>query len=170
MRVHDNTEPRPCAGDFILEQAVNHPPGNEITNARNLHCVLSSRLVTLVPMAILVGMVSQKGGVGKTTLTANLAAALNNDGRVVCVDLDPQNALRLHLGVQMDEMDGLTRCTLEGRTWNTSLFQSPGSPEVLPYGTINETDRDTLEVFLAENPNWLSSGLATLGVGNVSSV
>lgn len=111
-------------------------------------------------------IVSAKGGVGKTTLTANLAAALNNDGRVVCVDLDPQNALRLHLGVQMDEMDGLTRCTLEGRTWNTSLFQSPGSPEVLPYGTINETDRDTLEVFLAENPNWLSSGLATLGVGN----
>lgn len=111
-------------------------------------------------------IVSAKGGVGKTTLTANLAAALKSDGRVVCADLDPQNALRLHLGVSMDEMDGLARCTLEGRAWNTALFQSPGNPEVLPYATINEPDRDTFEVFLAENPNWLANGLASLGVGD----
>ncbi len=107
-------------------------------------------------------IVSAKGGVGKTTLSANLGAALAANRRVVCVDLDPQNALRLHLGVAMDELDGLARCTLEGRRWDSAIFQSPGSPEILPFGTINETDRDAFEVHLAEHPNWLAQGLQSL--------
>lgn len=110
-------------------------------------------------------IVSAKGGVGKTTLTANLAAALMTGRRVLCVDLDPQNALRLHLGVAMDEWDGIARCTLEGRASGTAIFQSPGCPEVLPYGTINESDRDAFEVFLAENPDWLRKNLDGLGLG-----
>jgi cellulose synthase operon protein YhjQ len=104
-------------------------------------------------------VVSAKGGVGKTTLTANLGAALGKGRRVVCLDLDPQNALRLHLGVAMDEHDGISRCTLEGRRWNTAIFQSPGSPEVLPFGTITENDRDAFEVHLAEHSDWLERGL-----------
>lgn len=104
-------------------------------------------------------VVSAKGGVGKTTLTANLGAALGKGRRVVCLDLDPQNALRLHLGVAMDEHDGISRCTLEDRRWNTAIFQSPGSPEVLPFGTITENDRDAFEVHLAEHNNWLDRGL-----------
>lgn len=107
-------------------------------------------------------IVSAKGGVGKTTLSANLGAALAANRRVVCVDLDPQNALRLHLGVAMDELDGVARCTLEGRRWDSAIFQSPGSPEVLPFGTINETDRDAFEVHLAEHPDWLAQGLQSL--------
>ncbi len=107
-------------------------------------------------------IVSAKGGVGKTTLAANLGAAMSSDRRVVCMDLDPQNALRLHLGVAMDELDGASRCTLENRPWDTALFQTPGSPEVLPYGTVNEGDRDAFEVFLAEHPDWLERGLSSL--------
>lgn len=110
-------------------------------------------------------IVSAKGGVGKTTLTANIAAALMTGRRVLCVDLDPQNALRLHLGVAMDELDGLSRCTLEGRSCATAVFQSPGCPEVLPHATINELDRDAFEVYLAENPDWLHHCLQGLGMG-----
>ena len=107
-------------------------------------------------------IVSAKGGVGKTTIAANLGAALAVNRRVVCMDLDPQNALRLHLGVAMDEFDGVARCTLENRRWNTAIFQSPGSPEILPFGTVNEADRDTFEVYLAEHQNWLAQGLQSL--------
>jgi cellulose biosynthesis protein BcsQ len=49
-------------------------------------------------------LASPKGGVGKTTLAANLACGLAGLGaRVVALDLDPQNALRLHFGVPLHD-------------------------------------------------------------------
>ena len=46
-----------------------------------------------------IAVVSAKGGVGKTTISANLAAAIALTGRpVLVVDLDPQNAMQWHLG------------------------------------------------------------------------
>ncbi len=49
-----------------------------------------------------IALINQKGGVGKTTSTVNLGAALAREGRrVVVVDLDPQANLSLHLDVQL---------------------------------------------------------------------
>ncbi len=47
-----------------------------------------------------IALMNQKGGVGKTTTTVNLAAAVARSGkRVLVVDLDPQAHATLHLGV-----------------------------------------------------------------------
>ncbi|MBX2850804.1 MAG: AAA family ATPase [Phycisphaeraceae bacterium] len=53
-----------------------------------------------------IALINQKGGVGKTTTTVNLGAALAASGlRVLMIDLDPQAHLTLSLGIDPEELD-----------------------------------------------------------------
>src|SRR5947208_9508803 len=68
-----------------------------------------------------IAIINQKGGVGKTTTTVNLAAALARAGkRVAIIDLDPQAHATAHLG---QEPDGSRPSMYNALVENTPLRQ-----------------------------------------------
>ena len=57
-------------------------------------------------MARRIALMNQKGGVGKTTTTVNLAASFARSGkRTLMVDLDPQAHASLHVGIDPDQLE-----------------------------------------------------------------
>ncbi|MCC9643430.1 AAA family ATPase [Rhodopirellula sp. JC740] len=70
-----------------------------------------------------IAVINQKGGVGKTTSSVNLAAALARSGKRVCVmDLDPQAHASLHLGVTA--IDGSVPSMYEVLCSDTTLAEA----------------------------------------------
>ena len=116
-----------------------------------------------------IGVVSMKGGVGKTSTTANLAAAMATrlgPERVCVVDLDPQNALHWHFGLQTSQTSGVCAQSLQGDNWHNATLTSAFDVSCLPYGVVDEPDRETFEALLRDEPDWLGAQLQHAGLGH----
>ena len=93
-------EPQPDTEIEVVAEPVLGPTG------RPMPTFPEPGPVTLPRRARIVSMCNQKGGVGKTTTTINLGAALAEYGRkVLLVDFDPQGSLSVGLGLNPHEMD-----------------------------------------------------------------
>lgn len=103
---------------------------------------------------------SPKGGVGKTTLTANLAFALQRLGyQVVAIDFDVQNALRLHFGMSLDDGRGYVAEALEVEDWQRLVIDTPSGVGLLPYGSTTGAQRARFELALQQDPEFLARRL-----------
>ena len=78
--------------------------------------------------------------------------------KVLLVDLDPQNAQRLHMGLDPEEIAGLVREGLGAGV----VFDSPFGPSVIPFGRVQESELEDFETFLDTHPFWVRDGLRSL--------
>ncbi len=81
-------------------------PGDIGPTGRPLPAFPDPKPLTEHGPARIVAICNQKGGVGKTTTTINLGAAIAERGRrCLLVDFDPQGALSVGLGIQPHDID-----------------------------------------------------------------
>ena len=107
-----------------------------------------------------------KGGVGTTTIVANLAAAINSLNRpVIAIDLCAQNNLRLHFAMDLNDSNGLASQIRDHQPWQNAAYVSQAGVQFLPFG---HDDYDAcvaaMETMMHKSPFWLEQWLEKLDV------
>ena len=93
-----------------------------------------------------IAVANHKGGVGKTTTTANLGAALAGSARVLLIDCDPQASLSVSFGALSAQDGPRLGDALTGRAPVTACLREHVQPNVdlLPASLDLEIDEQTL--------------------------
>ncbi len=100
----------------------------------------------------LIVVTSFKGGAGKTTLVANLAVGLRSVGwNVTAVDFNPQDALKLHFGLDAYEGGGFAARMLSGDSWKDAIYGAEPGVDVMPFGRVPAALTGSVSGLLADD-------------------
>lgn len=101
----------------------------------------------------IISVAAIKGGVGRTTIAANLASVLSALGRkVLAVDLDPQNALRFYFNAEDSQALGWARSILDGQDIREAILTSASGQYYLPFGELSALEHANLRARMDEHP------------------
>ncbi|MDR8300102.1 cellulose synthase operon protein YhjQ, partial [Acinetobacter baumannii] len=93
----------------------------------------------------------------------HLAYSLARTGsKVLALDFDVQNALRLHFGVPLNDERGYVAKALELHDWSQCVLSAGSNIFVLPYGEVSEAQRQAFDEQLTHNDHFLQRGLSAL--------
>jgi chromosome partitioning protein len=122
----------PSAGDDV-DEPLETTVGGIGATGRPRRRIPEPALLDQHGPAKILALCNQKGGVGKTTSTINLGAALAEYGRrVLLVDFDPQGALSVGLGVQPQQLDQTI--------YNVIMERQVGVDDVVMRTTVDDMD------------------------------
>ena len=98
----------------------------------------------------IIAVLNQKGGVGKTTISANLSHALSMAGKhVTAIDLDPQGHLTASLGIFKTPQHGISDVMSGQRNLESVQIDTRDSLHLIPAGAhlreLEETGGDIKE-------------------------
>lgn len=83
----------------------------------------------------MMAVINQKGGVGKTTTTLNLAHAMAQcNKKVLCIDLDPQAHLSAGFGFLDKSQYGIAGMLLEGMDFSSVVLPARENLDLIPAG------------------------------------
>ncbi|MDD4904860.1 MULTISPECIES: ParA family protein [Methylobacter] len=84
----------------------------------------------------IVAIINQKGGVGKTTTTANLCHAIAELGsKVTAIDLDPQGHLAVSLGITAQDIGGIDEAMLKKKEVHQQLISVRDNLQLITSGS-----------------------------------
>jgi len=109
------------------------PLASELENLTNRRSALATARVPKPPATRVFTVANQKGGVGKTTTTVNIAAALAHFGATVLViDLDPQGNASTALGIDHhSDITSIYDVVVGGVELAGVVVPSPENPKLL---------------------------------------
>lgn len=101
-------------------------------------------------------VVSLKGGVGRSTLTAAIASGLQRQGRpALALDLDPQNALRHHLCLGLN-LPGIGSTSLRNESWEGLAERGFAGCRMVAFGETDSEQQKSLHRWLGQDAEWLA--------------